>query len=59
MIIRHLYLEPDESMHSDLVKGIAGALDEFMAFHHCQDILIEHSEPAGLKAAIMKKINHS
>ncbi len=52
MIIRAIYLEPGESVSSDLVQGIAGALREFAAFHGGLELRIEQSTPAALAKAL-------
>ena len=49
LIIRAIYLEEDQDINDDdLVSSIRGALREFMAFHECNSLRIERSEPAGL-----------
>ena len=48
LIIRAVYLEPDQPLTSELVTGIAGAVREFMAFHGSETLVIERSVPDGL-----------
>jgi uncharacterized protein YcaQ len=55
LIIRAIYLEPDEKITEDLLNGIVEALREFMVFHGSQNLIIEHSEPKALKTAILDK----
>lgn len=50
--IRGTFLEEGERVTDELVDGIAGALREFAAFHKCENIVIEASEPAELKIAL-------
>jgi hypothetical protein len=42
LIVRAIHLEPGESVTDDLVSGVAAALEEFVAFHGCQHLRIEH-----------------
>ena len=47
LLIRAIYLEQGQDITHDLVSGIRGALQEFMAFHGSDRLHIERSEPAG------------
>jgi uncharacterized protein YcaQ len=46
LILRALYLEPGVKPSDDLVKDVAFALRDFMAFHEARDLVIEYSNPA-------------
>ena len=48
LIVRAIYLEPAQPLDDELLAGIASALREFMAFHGCQRLRIERSEPEAL-----------
>jgi uncharacterized protein YcaQ len=54
LIVRHVYLEPDERISDELVMALANALAEFMAFHGSQRLLVENSEPAALRRALLQ-----
>jgi len=53
LIIRAIYLEPDEVVTDDLLSGISNALREFMDFHGSQHLVIEHTEPKKLKKLVI------
>jgi uncharacterized protein YcaQ len=55
LIIRAIYLEPHRAITDDLLAGLAGVLREFMAFHRCQRLHIERSEPETLGALLLKR----
>ena len=52
LIVRAIYLEPDQAITGDLAAGIEGALREFMAFHGSQALRIERFEPPALGEAL-------
>jgi uncharacterized protein YcaQ len=54
LLVRALYLEPDVAITDELLRGIASALREFMAFHDSQTLSIERSEPEGLRASLLE-----
>jgi uncharacterized protein YcaQ len=54
LLVRALYLEPGVAVTDELLRGIAGALREFMAFHDSQTLSIEQSEPEGLRASLLE-----
>jgi uncharacterized protein YcaQ len=56
LIIRAIYLEPDEKITEDLLNGIVEALREFIAFHGSQKLLIERTEPRALRTAVLDRI---
>jgi hypothetical protein len=56
LLARHLYLERAEQVDMELVAGLSNALKEFMAFHRCQAIRIEHAEPEELKSALRDEL---
>jgi hypothetical protein len=56
MIVRDIYLEPDEPLAGELVAGIANALREFMAFHGSGKLVIEHTEPESLDALLLEEL---
>jgi uncharacterized protein YcaQ len=45
LILRALYLEPGIKPSEELVKEVAIALRNFMAFHEARDLVIECSTP--------------
>jgi uncharacterized protein YcaQ len=57
LIVRAIYLEPDEPVTADLRAGIAGALREFMAFHGSEMLTIERSEPESLAALLLDEFS--
>jgi uncharacterized protein YcaQ len=56
LIVRAIYLEPNESPTSELVDGIAGALREFMAFHGSERVTVERSEPEALRSLLLERL---
>ena len=54
LVVRAVYLEPGEVIADDLVAGVAEALREFMAFHGCERLAIERSEPAALGVLLLE-----
>jgi hypothetical protein len=48
-IIRALHLEPDTVVDAGLVAGLRGAIAEFMAFHQCQQFVLESCEDPTLR----------
>jgi uncharacterized protein YcaQ len=52
--LRHLYLEPGVQPEDGLVADIAGAMRSFMSFHDATNIVIERSEPRGLRRKLLK-----
>ncbi len=59
LIIRNFYLEQDNQLTDELADDLAKAFIEFMAFHRCQSVNIEHAEPASLKTTLLNRINKS
>lgn len=51
-IMHALHLEPDTVVTDDLVQGLAGAIKEFMAFHHCTDFAMESCVSQQLEDAL-------
>jgi uncharacterized protein YcaQ len=56
LIVRALYLEPDQAISDELVVGVAGALAEFVAFHRLQRLVIERSEPEAFGPLLLERI---
>jgi uncharacterized protein YcaQ len=56
LIVRAVYLEPGQSPTDELVADVAAALDEFMAFHDSQRLVIEHSEPGALGELLLDQV---
>ena len=56
LIIRAIYLEPDEKITEDLLNGIVEALREFMVFHESQKLIIERTEPKALRTAVLDRM---
>ena len=52
--LRHLHLEPGVKPEDDMVADIAGAMRSFMAFHDATDLVIEQSEPRGLRRRLLR-----
>jgi hypothetical protein len=44
--LRALYLEPGIEPDEELVVGVAGAMRDFLHFHHATGLLVEKSDPA-------------
>jgi uncharacterized protein YcaQ len=55
LIIRAIYLEPDQAITDELVASVAGALREFMAFHRSERLHIERSDPEGLLSLLLER----
>ena len=43
--LKALYLEADVQPEEQLVKEVAGAMVDFMAFHNARELVIEKSQP--------------
>jgi uncharacterized protein YcaQ len=56
LIIRAIYLEPDQAITGELVAGMAGALREFMVFHGSERLQIERSDPEDLRPLILAQM---
>lgn len=55
LIIRAIYLEPDQAITVDLVAGVSGALQEFMTFHGSNSLHIERSDPQTLGPFLLEQ----
>ncbi|HEX7542403.1 MAG TPA: crosslink repair DNA glycosylase YcaQ family protein [Anaerolineales bacterium] len=56
LILRALHLEPGVKPGEELVKDIASAMRDFMAFHEAKELVIERSEPAAFGKKLLKGI---
>jgi len=56
LILRALYLEPGVKASEELVKDVADAMRDFMAFHEAKELVIERSEPAVFGKLLLKVI---
>ncbi|MBE3038069.1 MAG: YcaQ family DNA glycosylase [Chloroflexi bacterium] len=56
LILRALYLEPGIKAGEELVKDVASAMRDFMAFHEAKELVIERSEPAAFGKKLLKGI---
>ncbi|HEY5270733.1 MAG TPA: crosslink repair DNA glycosylase YcaQ family protein [Anaerolineales bacterium] len=56
LILRALHLEPGVKPGEELVKDIASAMRDFMAFHEAKELVIERSEPAAFGKKLLKII---
>ena len=56
LILRALYLEPGVKSSEELVKDVASAMRDFMAFHEAMELVIERSEPAVFGKKLLKMI---
>jgi hypothetical protein len=54
--IKALYLEPGVKPSEELVSGMAGAMRDFMRFHHAKELVIENSQPKGFAKKLLKAI---
>ncbi len=54
--VKAIYLEPGVKPDEELIKGITSAFHDFMAFHSAKELVIEHSQPAGLSKKLIKKL---
>jgi uncharacterized protein YcaQ len=59
LIVRAIYLEPGQSPTGELVDGLAGALQEFMAFHGSERVIIERSEPEALRTLLLERLTQT
>ena len=57
LIVRAIYLEPDQPVTDKLLAGVASALREFMAFHGCHMLRIERSEPEAWGALLLAQLD--
>ena len=55
LIVRAIYLEPDQAITDELIAGVAGALHEFMTFHDSQSLQIDRSEPPALQSPLLRR----
>ena len=51
--LKHLYLEPGVQPEDDLVADIAAAMRSFMSFHQATNLIIEQSQPRGLRRKLL------
>lgn len=51
-LVRNLVLEPKEKALDEFVSALAKALWEFARFNGCEEIVVEKTEPKGLKKAL-------
>jgi len=58
LILRAVYLEPGVKPTEELVKDIARAMSDFMAFHEAKELIIEHSEPATFGKKLLGAVNN-
>jgi uncharacterized protein YcaQ len=56
LILRALYLEPGVKLGEELVKDVASAMRDFVAFHEAKELVIERSEPAAFGKNLLKAI---
>jgi uncharacterized protein YcaQ len=56
LIVRAIYLEPEQAITDDLIGGVADALSEFMAFHGSERVRIERSEPDTLSSRLLERL---
>jgi uncharacterized protein YcaQ len=54
--LKALYLEPGVKPGEELIRDVATAMRDFMAFHQAKDLLIEHSEPVAFGRNLLKEI---
>jgi uncharacterized protein len=54
LILRALYLEPGVKAGEELIKNVASAMRDFMAFHEAKELVIERSEPASFGKKLLK-----
>ncbi len=59
LIVRAIYLEPGQVITDELLEGVAGALGEFVAFHHMERLVIERSEPEAFGPLLLGRIEAS
>ena len=57
LIIQAMYLEPGEDVNEELLEGLTKAIEEFMAFHGSEKLVIKHTEPNTLQQALQTRIN--
>ena len=54
--LKALYLEPGVAPDEELVQDVAGALADFMRFHHAQELVIEASQPVEFGDKLIAKL---
>lgn len=54
LYIKALYLEPGVVADDELVAGVAGAMRDFLTFHHATEVEIEKSDPAEFGEKLLK-----
>jgi hypothetical protein len=59
LIIRSVYLEQRVRLTDELLRDLTGMLKEFMDFHACQSIRIEHAGPDNLGKAMMSAMERA
>jgi uncharacterized protein YcaQ len=55
LVVKAIYLEPQQPVLDELASAIALALHEFMAFHSSDSLRLEHSEPESLGPALQAR----
>lgn len=55
LILRALYLEPGIKPTEEIVKAVAGAMRDFMAFHEARELILERCEPAVFGKKMLKE----
>lgn len=56
LILRGLFLEPGVKLGERLIKDVANAMSDFMAFHEAKELVIERSEPATFGKKLMASV---
>ena len=54
--LKALYLEPGVKPDEELVRDVAIAMRDFLAFHQAKELIIERSEPAAFGRKLLKEI---
>jgi uncharacterized protein YcaQ len=53
LILHNILLEPTEPLTAELLRDLAGAIQELMTFMKCKSLEIGETEPANLKQALL------
>lgn len=56
MIIHHIYFEQNQRLTDGLLVGLYNALQEFMVFHDCHSLVIEHTSPKKIRSELLSLI---
>ena len=56
-IVRNMIFEPDFSDYESIMPVLARKLWDFASFNECESIVVEKTDPAGIKAAFIRELD--